>query len=73
MCERHISITIHDAPRHPVPWCRLSSEELKLSTALFNKQFEWLDNNPALMGIVVCLTQQGRIFRLVGQLLELLD
>jgi hypothetical protein len=68
-----MSITIHDAPRHLVPWCRSPSEELKLSTALFNKQFERLDNNPAFVGILVCLTQKGRIFRLVGQLLDLLD
>jgi len=53
-----IAVVVDNRFRHLVYWCVVTSEQLKLSAALFDENLEGLDDYPALVCTVVSLTQE---------------
>jgi len=53
----HCYVFLHDSVFDSLLWRRITSEKLKLCTTLFDQDFEWLDADPALVDVVMCLLQ----------------
>jgi len=63
-----IAISFDNALGHLIPRCVAASKQLELSAALLDEQLKRLDDHPALVRVLISLTQKRRRLCLVGQL-----